>query len=461
MNQDTFLISIILMELTTFMWLILYVGKNKIIKCGISKVLIELLFFIGYAKIILYYLLPLILRSLSGYQFELEDGINPIKLIKVYAIECISLGIYVTTIFLVAKILFPRKNSSRNNLDQILINPEFAKFFLILISVGFTYFLGASIISPGEQGNLIYDISKSGLFFYGGVSTGPIMMILGGKYLGRKYLYAGILLTMLGVATISTRGALVYLILFIYFLVWYVTRDKISKIFLISTTITFAAIFMIFGGVPKIALSIDDSGQIQIDAGTSSEKNEGRTALQEIEWRFGAATRMGTNFFVLYDRGDGAGFSPIINSLKSGVPRYFSPEKPIPSTVDPEDIYTQGMYVISRETHGYDTFSMVEFPSGGHYYWELGYIGVLFFSILSGIYTTLCLAFFKRFGLMAFSLTLAIMKPWGYMEPKIWLSDAIMQIYQIIIPVAIIYFVYFFSTKIKKIISSNANNIKN
>lgn len=106
--------------------------------------------------------------------------------------------------------------------------------------------------------------------------------------------------------------------------------------------------------MPKIVVSIGDQGQIQIETGTSSDKNEGRTIIQEIEWRFGAATRMGTKFFVMYDRGDAAGLLPIKHSLQSGLPRFISPDKPIPSTLDPADIYTQGMYLISRETHGYD-----------------------------------------------------------------------------------------------------------
>jgi hypothetical protein len=63
---------------------------------------------------------------------------------------------------------------------------------------------------------------------------------------------------------------------------------------------------------------------------------------------------------------------------------------------------------------------------------------------------------FSRFGLAAIPLLLATFKPWGYMEPKIWISDAVMQVYQIILPAFLIYFLYkaFYFFK-KKIVVTN------
>ena len=32
----------------------------------------------------------------------------------------------------------------------------------------------------------------------------------------------------------------------------------------------------------------------------------------------------------------------------------------------------------------------------------------------------------------------AVFKPWGYMDPKIWVSDIVIQIYQIILPLILL-----------------------
>ena len=38
------------------------------------------------------------------------------------------------------------------------------------------------------------------------------------------------------------------------------------------------------------------------------------------------------------------------------------------------------------------------------------------------------------FGIAAIPLTIAVMKPWGYMDLKIWTAEAILQVYQIFVP---------------------------
>jgi hypothetical protein len=163
---------------------------------------------------------------------------------------------------------------------------------------------------------------------------------------------------------------------------------------------------------------------------------------------------MGTAFINLYERGEAAGINPIKHSLMGFLPRSLSPDKPIPSTLYGDDIYSQGMYIISREINGYDTFNMVEFPTGAHFYWEFGIIGVLVLSAISGLYVAICAHFFSKLGVVALPLMLAVFKPWGYAEPKIWVSDIAMQIYQIILPiillVLIIRFVCFVVTALRK-----------
>jgi len=96
------------------------------------------------------------------------------------------------------------------------------------------------------------------------------------------------------------------------------------------------------------------------------------------------------------------------------------------------------MYMAYRDIHGYDTFSMVEFPTGGHFYWEFGLFGVIFLSVISAVYIGVTSPLLSRLGPVSIPLVVAIFKPWGFMDPKIWISEAILQIYQIILPLLLL-----------------------
>ena len=51
---------------------------------------------------------------------------------------------------------------------------------------------------------------------------------------------------------------------------------------------------------------------------------------------------------------------------------------------------------------------------------------------------------------------IAVFKPWGYVDPKIWVSDIVMQFYQIIFPLVLLVFILRFKkllfTSVKSII---------
>ena len=74
---------------------------------------------------------------------------------------------------------------------------------------------------------------------------------------------------------------------------------------------------------------------------------------------------------------------------------------------------------------------MSEFSTGAHFYWEFGWFSFLF-SIISSVYLFCALKFNATFGIAAIPLTIAVMKPWGYMDLKIWTAEAILQVYQML-----------------------------
>lgn len=429
-------LSILLLFLTYFAWKI----ARKIFDVSI---LIDLIFFFVFSKLILYYLLPTLMRIGSNYQFEREDNVTVFSLVLVYSIEFISWFVWYIVLIGILFII-TKRNKKKSVKEFIDFNFRESKILIFIIAIGFI--IGSILTITNTDPPLLFDIIKQ-LFFYAGLSSGPLLMVLSLKYYGKLFFILGTFATLLALLYIPTRGALVYTFLFILFLVIFVLKSRKGKIIFCGLTAGLVALYFVFGGLFKGTIYIDNNGNVLIDAGVSADKKGDKSTIEEIEWRFGAQTRMGTVFLKLYNKGESAGFNPIKHSLMGFMPRSLSPDKPIPSTLDGDDIYSQGMYIVSREINGYNTFSMVEFPTGAHFYWEFGFIGVIILSAISGLYVALCTHFFSKIGIIAIPLIIAIFKPWGYVEPKIWVSDIAMQIYQIILP--LIFLVYFFRASCK------------
>lgn len=433
------IISLAMIILTTF-------SRIHLNRSFPPPILINLIYFFIYVKLILYYLLPSILRLFSNFQFEREDRVAPIELLHVYCIELISWLIWF--VFLHATLLlFARTKETVQDNTFLFSNKENSNSLLLIISLGFIYVLSCGLLKTEIPPYI--EVFRS-IFFFAGLSIGPLFVILSKELFNKKFFYFGLILCIFNVLTLSTRGAVIYLLLFCYYLAWFVSKDVVTKRVLVGFTFTLAIFYFILGGLVTGSISINETGETQIDIGAKAEKNEGRSSLEEIEWRFGASTRMGTVFIKLFDNDKAAGILPIKHSLMGILPRTIYLEKPIPSTLDPDDIFSQGMYIIYREIHGYDTFSMSEFPSGAHFYWEFGIYGVLFLSAISAIYVSLFTVYISRLGAVSIPLLISVFKPWGYMDPKIWVSDIILQIYQNIIPALILYLLILALLIIKK-----------
>lgn len=397
-------------------------------------VVIDLIFFFVIVKVVLYYCLPTLMRIGSDYQFVHVDRVSIFDLILLYSIELISWSVWIIALLSVFKIIRNKKKRMRVGEFYRLRYSE-SKIILAFLAMGFI--VDRISVITGTNGIALLGIFK-GLFFYSGLASGPLLMLLSLRYYGKSFFLLGVTCSLFALLSLSTRGAIVYLLLFCLYLAYFVLRDRIAKVIVSSTIVILAVAFLIFGGLFSGSIFIDERGDIYFDAGINIEKKGHRSPLEEIEWRFGASTRMGTAFVNLYNRGDSAGFNPILHSLMGFLPRSMNPDKPYPSTLYGDDIFSQGMYIIYREIHGYNTYSMVEFPTGGHFYWEFGMIGVLILSAISGFYVAICAHFFSKLGIVALPLMVSIFKPWGYMDPKIWVSDIVVQIYQIILPLILL-----------------------
>jgi hypothetical protein len=423
-----------------FLFLIIF-SYNKIVHYFGTNILLKFIFFFIAVKLILYYFLPSILRIFSFYQFEVEDHVKLSDLLRVYIIELGSWFFWMIGFLL---ILFIRNKKKVTKQDNIIFkNINESKNLLLIFSLGFIIQV-YNVISFSSP-NIIFSIFGQ-LFFYTGLASGPTLIFLTKKLKYNKiYFISGLVCFLFSLLSLSTRGAFVYSILFLAFLIHFILKNKKTTIYF-YTFLIISSILLLLSGSVTSRISIDENGLV-ISPKDFIEKNEGRTMLQEVEWRFGASTRVGTAFLTMYEEGLNAGINPIKNSLSGFLPRTIDENKPHPSTLRGDDVFSQGMYLIMARVEGNPT-SMVEFPTGCHFYWEFGYLGVAILSMISGIYVGICYSFWKNLGLISIPLILAIFKPWGYVDPKIWVSDIALQLYQIIIPFIVIVLIYRFVIKI-------------
>jgi hypothetical protein len=399
-----------------------------------APILVDTLGFFILVKIGLYYVLPTILRFISNYRYVRADNISPYELISVYGIELISWVTWAISFLLVYRILC-RKTRPKQSDKLFRTNLPQSKILLIVLSGGFI--IRMMTLKYDFNDNILLQLFGS-IFYSSGLVCGPYLIVVSFRYLNIKYFGLGVIIFIVSVGGVSSRGVLIYSMLFMLFLCFFVIKSRKSRALIILSFSTLVFLYFSLGGI--LTTTLFDKETTKIKFSTEIDTSIGLSTFDEFEWRFGAASRMGTAFIRLYNRGDSAGFSPIKNSLMGFLPRSINPDKPYPSTLYADDIYSQGMYLIYREIHGYNTYSMVEFPTGGHFYWEFGIIGVLLLSAISGVYIAMCTRWFSCFGIASIPLIIVVFKPWGYNDPKIWVSEIALQIYQIIIPLFVLNF---------------------
>lgn len=417
------------------------------LRLNLNKFVIDLIFFFIIVKIVMHYAIPSVLRVASGFQFEDAVNVEPINLIVVYVVEAVSLFIWWSSLWFFSYFA-PTFPKYKNTFELLSTKRALTKVAFIVISFGFIYSRLVSIFELPAP--IFYEVFKS-LFFYGGLAVGPFLLVMGRKIQGKSFVALGCLVTVFALISLPTRGALIYTFLYIGFLAFFVLRSFALNFALGFGFIFLCLIFFFGSGLPRASVYLDESGDISVEQGINTKKLEGRSVLEEVEWRFGASTKMSTAFYQMYNRGDSAGINPIKHSFMGFLPRSLNPDKPIPSTLVADDEYTQGMYLISREVNGYDTYSMVEFSTGGHFYWEFGALGVIILSFLSAFYIFATSFFYSCFGALSLPMVLTLFKPWGYVDPKIWISDAVLQIYQVFLPFVLLVFLIQFGFYLKRI----------
>lgn len=435
------IISIIILLSTAIMLISLSIGKRLIKDSrSISEPILNIVFFFAYYKIIAYYAFPAFLNIISNYDFVRQDSIELYNLAYLYIIECFSWMPWLVAFIFISRVV--NKGELFNGAGLIRHRSEFSKIFLVIWVLGYMYYKYYTLININMEYKIpIYFEIMKALLVYGGPPASVFLMVIGFHYWSKISTIVGIIGSLFSVFTISTRGMIVYSAIFLFYVIKNFAPKKKYFIAVSALFIILASSHLFFGGLLGNQLTVNDDGTVTTDIGIVDKKGH-RSPLKEVEWRFGALTRYSTGFITMYERGESAGINPIRNSLLGFLPRSLNPDKPHPSTRDGNDMYSEGMYLINKEIDGYSSASMTEFSSGGHSYWEFGWFGVLLLNFISGLYIAICAFYFQRMGAIAIPLMVTLFKPWGFVDPKIWVSDIVMQIYQIILPMLVLLFIF-------------------
>lgn len=428
--------------------------RKRCLKTSSNSFYVDFVFILFKLRIVLFYILPSIARFLCQWESDYMDHVMPYEVCIVYIAELLSMFIYDSTLLYLL-----RKNQQDLSFNKK--NSRTVKIFAIALMSLYVYFSITSIMSEVDNNPGTDDLWM----------IRPLTIIVGSATcyyilpMGRKYWNSGVMVYALVVLLISLvisfasgiRGKVFWPVLWMLYCAVYFSRDKLlsraeiqKKIrkWLVVCGMLLGLLAVVQGGMTAARSDKTNDVAESLNEINSQKNDASRSFLNEVGVRFGAATHFSVGFFRMYSKGESAGLNPIINSMYSPIPRRFMPDKPVPCSVDGDE-YGTGMYKTYAEIIP-GSYSMTEFSTAAHAYWELGLLGIILFSVIPAVYVFLSIKLFRQFDLLGPCFFLAIFKPWGYNEPKMWVSDIILQLSQIIL--VSLFFLLIFN-KLKRILN--------
>jgi hypothetical protein len=419
---------------------ILMLTRRFLLRTHCWKLSVDLVMALAIFKIAAYYLFPAVTRLMNDWKFDVQAMVLPHEIAFIYIIDLTSYAAWALTIIFFTNNIAERFGIEGPGGGNAVTKRE--KIFVFLVFVLFIISFKdslAAVFVPDNPGTEDTYFNPFGPFSIAcGQVLGCSVVFLGSKAYGRVnwILSAACFLMFLVFASLSgVRGLVIYPMLWFLFL--NLTVKKSIRMYVVGGALLIA-LGLLHG--PFMSLRANEgavSTELMERIAGNGEMGE-RSLSDELIWRFGELTRMSVGFKRIADDDQYAGFKPVISALYAPMPRHFFPDKPWPGSVD-DDKHGSGMYIIHRKV--LDTYNMSEFSTGMHAYWEFGLAGVLICSFIAGLYTSFCMTLSSRFGLTGLALLALSFKPWGYNEPKVWMPELILQITQIIIPLAVLWFI--------------------
>lgn len=411
--------------------------------------LIKIFLFVNLYKLLSNGVVVDILRIISGGAENQEYGVSSVEILEVIFMEFISNIVYFAsfTVFLILM----RKDKSP--IYRVSLRQQVAILIPISLVTVFNL-LFPSLIAP-----------KFWLFQDAIVLMGPIcaiiLLFLGIKYKRRFLVIIGLIplvIIIMLVLVSGLRGSIVGIaICFTIFAIIEFEKKKLRRLFIISLIPIFI-IYKVSTSLSSIkyafAVAISNktfdfssfSGYVDFvtaylanDSRVKIIESDSKPMYREIEFRYGAPTLFAVGFHRMAARGEYAFLNPIMNSFYSYLPRQlFTENKPFPGSADGTE-KSMGMYKSMTEITGSDV-SMTDFSVGSHYFWELGWFGVIFLSIIPAIYNVIVFQFCKRLSYIGAAVLLLSFKPFWLMT-KLWVSEIITMIPTVMLPAVLMIFI--------------------
>lgn len=436
-------LSLLLLAIILIFWV-------KVRRCFLSSVIFDLICYIASVKVFLLFILPAILRSLSDWAKDRLIGATPTEIALVYDIEFASIITWLLFMMLTLRFMRFGNESYSEDLKKGNrgITEKTVKVFIFLICIiflaVFPYNVESAVELMSGGGGLIQPVVAIACPVFG-----IYVFACGRKQYGILLFVVGMIVTAMSMAMAfggGSRGQIIFAALWLLFLYFFVTKKKyilycsVAGILTVLLAYNIMTDFRSYTGAPKESYFEKASNMLSAVSGTKNENG----LLSSMEFRFGEASRVSVGFLRLVDQGASAGLKPIAASLYSVIPRRYFQDKPLQGSVDGTE-FGMGMRIIHIIMYG--SMDMSEFYTGVHAYWELGIMGVFLFSALSGVFIALCIVLFGRLGSAGPPLMMIMLKP-PWLEPKLWISEVIADIFHTLIPLLLIWLMCSFLVKV-------------
>jgi len=426
-----------------------------------GDVLAALVFFAAIYKVVLYQLLPAVYRLLAGWEMDLDDQILPSEVAEVYILEGVSYVCWMLGFAWAGTRLAPAATSAPparfsvscilEDASQLLADVRESGLGLLLFLCGGYLFLvfrslssGLALTDPVVAGYL-WPVQP--LVMWSGPICGIFLVAIGPRRAGAPSFLVGLVTSGVALwlaAGTGVRGTLAGPAIWGLFLFVFVHRNRlllaVAGILLLSVGVFHNSMISQRSHAGWETLDVSERLTLLSQDRENQRYNidENQSVMDAAVWRFGEASRLSTAFLRMVDRGYSAGWSPIATALYAPLPRLFFPDKPEPGSVDGTR-QTIGVHAIQGEIRG-NPYCMCEYFTGLHAYWELGPLGLVLFSALAGVYIRTLASTLRRLGIAALPVLDLFFKPW-WMEPKLWMSEIVIQIVQYILPLLAVWMI--------------------
>jgi hypothetical protein len=410
---------------------------------GVSRQMANIIFLVAMGHVGLFMLIPAVLRPLTGWADDLDLGVNRSEIVYVYLIELVSFATWAGGFVLVWRGRGLAENArQQGNADEKMGGD--ARLFLIMV-LGLGIWRLVDIYVFG--GSPVFDPDKSDFQARWGWLVGPLADLSGtvvGLYvlaLGRAKVGRALWsLALIGVAAFAAtigsngiRGTAIWP-LFWWMLLVALHRKRREWIRLTLPALAILVPLFLYNEyyrekLPGVATQSGLAIGEKLAALRSGEA-EASDLIGSSAFRLGCASRYSVAFVRMWQTDRGALWNPIANTLYAPLPRRFFPDKPWPTSLR-GDQYSAGMYLCVSEFTPFQNFTMTEFLTGSHAYWEFGWAGVFGLSLVGGMVLAFIAGLLRKMGAAGPAIVLLFFKPWGYNNPKLWFSDLMLEIVQI------------------------------